>query len=226
MTDPVQLPLAWPSRTARGRDAFFVAEPNRMALAMIDGWRAWPAGKCLLTGPAGSGKTHLAHVWAETSGAEILAATDLAARAPVEHPALVVEDAHALAGDAAGQEALFHWHNATLNGGGALLVTGRGRLPEWGLALPDLVSRLDAAAVARLEAPDDALLSAVLVKLFEDRHIAPPPALVEYLARRIERSLAAANACVAELDRRALQAGKPVGLAVAREMLRDTASPD
>lgn len=221
MTEPVQLPLAWPSRMARGRDAFFEAAPNRMALATLDAWRRWPSGKCLLTGPEGSGKTHLAHVWAQESGAVILPATTLSAREPVEHPALVVEDAHQLAGDAAGQEALFHWHNATLGGGGALLVTGRGRLPEWGLSLPDLISRLDAAAVARLEAPDDALLSAVLVKLFEDRHIVPSAALVEFLSRRIERSFTAASTVVAELDRRALQSGRPVGLAVARDLLRD-----
>lgn len=220
MTTPEQLPLALPSRAAQGRDAFFVADPNAHAVALLDDWRAWPTQKCLLIGPEGSGKTHLAHVWAAQSGATLVEAHALPGLPLPEGGAVGVEDAHLIAGNPEAQEALFHWHNAVLGAGGTLLVTGRGRLLEWGLTLPDLVSRLQAAGVARLEPPDDALLMAVLVKLFQDRHITPAPALIAYLAKRLERSFSAAAACVDQLDREALRSGRPVGLAVAREMFQ------
>jgi chromosomal replication initiation ATPase DnaA len=225
MSHPEQLPLALPARRAQGRDAFFVAEPNRLALALIDGWRAWPAAKCLLIGPQGSGKSHLAHVWAEDAEARVISAAALP-EFPPEGGNVAIEDAHLLAAHAAAQETLFHWHNAVLAGGGRLLVTGRGRLPEWGLSLPDLVSRLDAAPVARLEAPDDALLMAVLVKLFEDRHIAPPADLIGYLAARIERSFTAAARVVERLDRHALRTGRRIGLRLARAVLEQDQNAD
>lgn len=221
MTAPHQLPLALPSRAARGRDVFFEAAPNRQALAVLEGWRTWPSRKCLLIGPHGSGKTHLAHVWADQSNARIVPATDLTRHDLPEGGAVVIEDAHCIAGNGAAQEALFHWHNAVLGApDGTLLVTGTGRLAQWGLTLPDLVSRLEAASLARLEPPDDPLLMAVLVKLFEDRHITPAPALIPYLTKRIERSFAAAANCVAALDRMALASDRPVGLAVARDLFK------
>ena len=64
-----QLSFDLPARPALGRDAFFVADSNALAVAAIDGWRDWAGGKLVLVGPAGSGKTHLSHVWAADTGA-------------------------------------------------------------------------------------------------------------------------------------------------------------
>ena len=139
-----QLGLKLPARTARGREDFFVAPSNRMALAMIDAWRNWPQGKLLLMGPGCAGKTHLAHVWAADSGARIVAAADLA---DADIPALAqtpvaVEDADRIAGDPASEEALFHLHNLVLAEGHSLLVTAAAQPQHWGLTLPDLQSRV------------------------------------------------------------------------------------
>ncbi|MBE0552217.1 MAG: chromosomal replication initiator DnaA, partial [Rhodobacteraceae bacterium] len=90
---------------------------------------------------------------------------------------------------------------------------------DWGLRLPDLLSRMQAAGLARLDEPDDALLSAVLVKLFADRQIAVPVALIGWLVSRMERSIAAARDLVAQLDARALAEGRPVSRALAAELL-------
>ena len=216
-----QLAFDLPARDEMTRAAFFVSPVNALALAAVDGWRDWPGGKMLLVGPAGSGKTHLAHLWAAETGASLIAAADLAG---ADLPALAaadrvaVEDADALAGDRAAETALFHLHNLVLPAG-RLLMTATRPPRDWGLVLPDLMSRMQAAPVTRLEPPDDALLSAVLVKLFADRQIAVAPNLIPYLVARMPRSIGAARGLVAALDARALAEGRPITRALAAEIL-------
>ena len=64
--------------------------------------------------------------------------------------------------------------------------------------------------------PDDALLRAVLVKLFADRQLAVDESLVGYVAPRIERSFAAARAVVARLDEEAMRQQAAVNQGVRR----------
>lgn len=220
-----QLALDLPVRTARGRDAFFVAEANRLAVAQIDAWQTWPDGKLALIGPEGAGKTHLAHVWADLADAPVL---DAAALPDADLPALAgtgavaVEGADRIGGCDAAEAALFHLHNLLRAEGGALLLTARTPPRDWRLALPDLASRMQATASVRLDPPDDALLAAVLVKLFADRQLAVKPDLIGYLVGRMERSFAAAARTVAEIDREALASGYRPGIRLARAVLDKT----
>ena len=175
-------------------------------------------------GPEGSGKTHLAHVWAEGSGARVVEAEALReAEVPAlaEHGRVAVEDVPRAGAEA--HRALLHLHNLLAARGGSLLLTGRGAPPLWGVALPDLASRIEAAGVARLGAPDDALLAALLVKLFADRQVAASPGLVGWLLPRMERSFAAAQRIVARLDALALAEGRPVSRALAARVLGEAA---
>jgi chromosomal replication initiation ATPase DnaA len=218
---PEQLAFPLPRLEARGRDTFFVAPANALAVRQIEGWRDWPQGKLVLTGPEGAGKTHLAHVWAGLAGARVVSAASLR---PAAVPALAagplaVEDADRIAGRAQAEATLFHLHNLALAGGQPLLLTARRTPPLWGLALADLRSRIEATATATLDPPDDALLAAVLLKLFADRQIAPPPRLLDYCLKRMDRSFAAARRLVAALDARALATGRPIGIALAAEVL-------
>lgn len=216
-----QLGFDLASRPALGRGDFFVSPANALALALIEGWADWPDRKLVLTGPKGAGKTHLTHVWAEISGARIIAASDLAeadvptlAQGPV-----AVEDAQSLAGQDAGQTALFHLHNLMRAEGKPLLITGTGDVAAWGLTLPDLISRLQAATAAKLDGPDDTLLAAILIKLLSDRQLTPGVNLVPYLVKRMDRSFAAALDVVEQLDAQSLATGKPITRALAARVL-------
>lgn len=200
-----QLSFDLPTRAALGRDDFLIAPSNAVAVAMVENGN-WPSGKLALCGPAGSGKTHLAHVWAAQSGARIVSARDLAdtdidalACGPV-----VVEDVPQIAANDAAEQALFHLHNLCLARGHALLLTGRDVPRRWALSLPDLQSRMEGATAAVLDDPDDALLAAVLAKLFADRQVTPRPDVIPYLVDRMERSFSAAQSIVNRLDRAAL----------------------
>lgn len=216
-----QLGLALPGRTALGRDDFFVAPSNALAVASIEGWRDWAGRKLALTGPHGSGKTHLTHVWATLSDARIVQARDLTdADIPtLAQSSIAVEDVPEIAGDSDAETALFHLHNLVLAEGHSLLLTGTPPVPQWRLTLPDLTSRTRAAGAAALEAPDDMLLSAVLAKLLADRQLTPKPDLIPYLLARMERSFAAAGRVVDALDTASLAQKKPVTRSLAAQVL-------
>ena len=209
---PAQLAFDLAHRPALGREAFFVAASNAMALAAIEDWRGWSGGRMLLVGPGGSGKTHLAHVFAAACRGAVVVSAKALADVPglAALPGVAVEDAELIAGDRDAETALFHLHNLMLAEGGRLLVTAATPPRDWGLTLPDLHSRMQAAPLVRVEAPCDALLAAVLVKLFADRQIDVTPPLIRWLVPRIERSFAGAGAAVARLDAAALAQGQPV----------------
>lgn len=206
-----------PSAEARTRADFFVSPANTLALQTVEAWQDWPGGKLLLIGPEGAGKTHLAHIWAAEAGAVVVQAAALSTVnvGTLAGRRVVVEDADRIGG---AEAALFHLHNL-VTGTGALLLTAATPPRDWGLSLPDLASRMQATAIARLNSPDDALLSAVLIKLFADRQIAVPANLIPYLVSRMPRSIGAARALVTVLDARGLALGRPITRQLAAEVL-------
>jgi chromosomal replication initiation ATPase DnaA len=210
-----QLAFDLAGKVAFAREDFFISPANAQALATVDAWHTWPSGKMLIVGPKGAGKTHLAHLWAHAAGGTVIAADDLAQADLTRLPqAVAVDDADRVVAE----EALFHLHNLVTQAG-SLLLTSTTPPRDWGLHLPDLFSRMQATAITRLEAPDDALLAAVLVKLFADRQIAVQPTLISYLVMRMDRSLGAAQTLVATLDARALAAGRAITRALAADVL-------
>lgn len=213
-----QLALDLAARPALGREAFFVSPANAAALAALDAWEDWPDRRHLLIGPEGSGKTHLAHVWAATTGARILPGADLTT---ADVPALASGNAVAVEDVDRGADAaaLLHLLNLARAEGTAVLLTATARPADWKLALADLESRIAAMPVARLARPDDALLAAVLVKLFEDRQVTVAPKVIDFLVPRIERSFDAARRAVAALDRAALAERRPVTVPLASRIL-------
>lgn len=222
-----QLVFDLPADPAMGRADFIKAPCNATALAAVSDWGRWPSGRMALSGPARSGKTHLAHIFARESGAVILPADSLQTDMVPDLPdRVVIEDADTLFGKIDRQEALFHLYNDLGERRGKLLVTGLGAPAQWPVVLPDLASRLQAMPLAKLGAPDDSLLAALLSKLFEDRQIRPPEKLIPYLLPRMERSFSAAQTLVAELDHRALSERRPMNTALAGEVLESMASSD
>lgn len=219
-----QLVLDLPVRRAFGRDDFFVSDANAQAVAAVEDWPRWPLAKLVLSGPAGAGKSHLAGIWADLTGAQVVRAATLPGRdlAALSETGAAVEDVPLAEAD--GEEALFHLHNLCAAAGRPLLLTGRGPSAGWGVALPDLASRIAAAMEVRLGAPDDVLLQAVVIKQFGDRQLAVKPGVLSYLLPRMERSFDFAGRLVDRLDARALARGAPVGRKLASEVLAELAA--
>ena len=209
-----QLAFDLPAVQTFRREDFFTSPANAAAFAMI---KAPTTRHLLLIGPHGAGKSHLLHIWARLTEAEIVTHEALPQRLPdlARDAAVAVDDADAPGRDEA---AFFHLYN-TLAPSGRLLLTATTPPRDWGLTLPDLLSRLQSMPHLIIAPPDDALLSAVLIKLFADRQIAVPPNLIPYLVSRMHRSIAAARSLVAALDGAALAAARPVTRALAAELL-------
>jgi len=214
---PEQLPLEFRHEAARGRDDLVVSDPVSAAASIIDRWPDWASPVIIITGPEGSGKSHLAEVWARMSGAarvHPVAGSDAVTRAG-EGPVLV-EDADREGFD---ETELFHLINAVRSAGTSLLITARSWPIAWGVTLPDLASRLKAATTVEIGPPDDLLLHQILFKLFADRQLLADEKVISYIVPRMERSLAAAQAIVERLDRLALARGTRVSRALAAEVL-------
>jgi chromosomal replication initiation ATPase DnaA len=219
--EPTQLALVLDHAESFAREDFLPGPSNAAALALIERWPDWPSRVVVLRGPEGSGKSHLAAIWARIAGARMLSPRALdGGEVPIALAtgALVLED---LAAGRFDEAALFHLLNLAREERAFVLITVRSAPASWKIDLPDLASRLRALPVVALDGPDDALLRAVIVKLFADRQLAVDESLVFYLANRMERSFAAAKAAVAALDREALRLKRPVTRALAGELFRE-----
>jgi chromosomal replication initiation ATPase DnaA len=217
---PRQLAFVLPHAENFSRDDFLEGPSNANGLHLVEQWPDWPGRVVVLVGPEGSGKSHLAAIWAETAGARFLSARALGGAhlpATLATGALVVED---LTAEKFDERPLFHLLNLAREHEAFLLVTARTPPAGWKVQIADLASRLRALPTIEVAVPDDALLRAVLVKLFADRQMVVDESLIAYLATRLERSVAAARRMVDLLDREGLRLQRPVTRALAAEVLR------
>jgi chromosomal replication initiation ATPase DnaA len=218
---PRQLAFALPHAESLTRDNFLEGPANEAGLTLVDSWPDWPNRIMLLVGPEGSGKSHLAAIWAEEAGARSTTAHALTAAAvpgALATGALVVEDLESSDLD---ERALFHLMNLAREDEAYVLITARAPPSALSVELRDLRSRLRAVPVVSLLPPDDQLFRALIVKFCADRQMAVDETVVSYLTTRIERSFAAARQAVELLDTEALRLGRPVTRALAADLLRN-----
>lgn len=217
MSQTPQLPL--PLGFVRGEPApFLVGACNRVAAKTVFAWPDWQAPFVLVHGPAASGKTHMASVWAYNEEAMFLDAERLsfAWSAILPDAKLVVIDGLERLRN---EEALFHLANSVQERGGALLMTSRLPAAALELRLADLKTRLKSAVSAEIGPPDEAFLKEFLMLLAETAQMALDPAVAAYCANRMERTHEAAVNLISALNRRSLALKEPTTLKAAGEVL-------
>ncbi|MFI5029825.1 MAG: AAA family ATPase [Reyranellales bacterium] len=224
MVKQLTLDLALPPPTF-AREDFVISDGNREALAWIDRWPDWPAPALALSGPPGSGKTHLARIWAVQANAALLDAPDLEGKSVPDLAALT--EAHAAIlidhADRAAERAMFHLYNLMRERRGHLLLVAELPPAHWRIKLPDLASRLRAAPAVAVAPPDDELLGSIILKQLTDRQLHAGPGVVQYLVARMERSAEAARRVVAALDQRALSESREIDRRLAADVLAELA---
>ena len=212
-----QLPLRFDYAAATGRDDLLVSERLAAAVSLIDSWPDWPAPVVVLTGPPGSGKSHLAQIFRELSDAvDIDARAGSGSQQIAINRSVIIEDADRNGFD---EVEFFHVINNVRQHGQSLLITARSFPPSWNVQLPDLRSRLKAAMVVEIGPPDENLLAQVIVKLFADRQLYIDDKIVGYIVQRMERSFSTAQDVVDRIDRLALARRTKITRALASEVL-------
>ncbi len=222
MSAGAQLPLEFDHRPALSGEDFLVAPGNAAAVAWLDRWPDWPGPLLAIHGPAGCGKTHLAQVFMAASGARAVGPGALGRAEPPRllagTKACVVEDAEALLGGDL-EEALLHLYNTVQETGRHMVMTARRPPARWRVRLADLQSRLNAAAAVEIGPPDDALITAVIVKLFADRQLRVDADVVSFMLTRMERSFEAARTLVAAVDDAALAKRRNITVPLVRGVM-------
>jgi chromosomal replication initiation ATPase DnaA len=222
VVNQLTLDLALPPPTY-SREDFVVADGNREALAWLDRWPDWPAPALALSGPAGSGKTHLGRIWAVRAGATVIEGVDLDGKSVPDltamsaaSPAIMIDHA-----DRAPERALFHLYNLMRERRGHLLLVSEAPPAHWRIALPDLASRLRAAPAVGVAPPDDELLGSIILKQLADRQLHAGPGVVHYLVSHMERSADAARRVVAALDKGAAVERREIDRRLAADVLAE-----
>lgn len=218
-----QLTFDLPHHTAMGQEDFLEAECNQSALNTLLKWPNWPTPAVILSGEAGSGKTHLASVWAAKSHAQFIDCHDLRNTPDLfekTNPVFVVEDIHRYVGREEDEQILFHLYNHVKNANGSLLMTTEKDVSFLKWQLPDLKSRLHQATTLTIQEPDDMLLKAVMMKLFFDRQILIDERTLNYAITRIERSFDAVRTLVEDIDKLSLEEKKRVTVNLISTLVR------
>jgi chromosomal replication initiation ATPase DnaA len=193
-----QLPLPLAYAHSKDEADFFISDCNSKAVAWIDHFPQWGHHATLLLGPEGAGKSHLAAIFKARHGANV--------------------DVFDQPIDQSDEVALFHRYNAAKESDQGLLIVQR-EVPAH-IALPDLASRLANAPVVRIEAPDDGILGAVMIKAAKDRGLSVPPDVIRYVLIRLDRQFSTIHAFMAQLDAASLVHRREITVALASTVLQ------
>lgn len=222
-----QLPIDFVHKPFYERQDFMVAKSNLEAIKVIDEWPNWPYFAICIYGHAGSGKTHLAHIFMEN----VYKKTNSPYKIPCinakevkieniyryfeENKCLVVENLD----EKVNEEAMFHLYNLYKNEGGYILFTANTAPARLSFKLPDLQSRLNSIPAVEIKEPDTELLSAVIVKQFADRQIVVSPEIINYIINNAQRSFAYITKLIEEVDNISIAKKRAVSIPLIKESI-------
>jgi DnaA regulatory inactivator Hda len=227
MSQQYHLPL--PRNEAMTAEDFLPSPANEEAVLWLlqRSPRTWPSHALVLCGPEGSGKTHLLSIWRNMTDAQSVSvgdrdSLDRIVNDRVSAKAFALDDADRCSGDKDKEEWLQHFYNATKAVSLPVVMTARTVPAAWGLGLRDIETRLKSCVTVRLHEPDDELMRGLLLKLFRDRQLMVEEGVVDYLARRVDRTGTAVQKIVADLDEASLQMGRKISIPFVQKFLQQT----
>jgi DnaA regulatory inactivator Hda len=220
-----QLTLSFGNSSSYDMDDFMVSECNDEVVAWLEKYPDWPVPALVVYGKSGSGKTHLANVFADGEFGEecpIINGKDFTMENAENLPDFI-GDARCIVIDNADEcreePALFHLYNYIKETKRHVLLTAKNHPSKWNIELADLRSRMLAALSVGIGEPDDAQMAAVIVKLFSDRQIRIDQEVVVYLISHMERSFAEACRIVQEADELSLSEKRRITIPLIKRLL-------
>lgn len=228
-----QLPLDLRLRDASVFASYFGGRNQ----AVVDALRAMSAGTpgatrpptCIwVHGVSGTGKTHLLQALCADAQLQRTAYVPLREAARYDDELLsgygpfalvCLDDAEAIAGRAAWEQALFRLHQELDEQGGRLVVSGAAPPSKLGFKLRDLASRLNGGLVLTLHALDEAEQIEALRLRAQLRGFELPEDTAQFLLRRMPRTMAKLCAFLDELDEASLVAQRRLTVPFVKQVL-------
>lgn len=228
MSETAQIAFQFSPQPYLGREDFMVSNCNFEAFQTIDSWPEWPFFAICLYGPKGCGKTHLSRIFSDKVSVmshypykiPCIKADKVTLETPFElfkqNRCLIIEDLS----QNINQEAMFHLYNLYRNEGGNILFTAEQAPARIGFSLADLQSRLNIVPSIAIGEPDDEMLSALVLKLFNDRQLLVSPEIITYMVQNMQRSFEYCNKLVAEIDNISLARKRAVSIPLIKEAIQ------
>lgn len=218
MSHPQQLILNLPLVPNPGQNEFLCSAANWQAFQWIERWPDWPMRNLAIYGERGSGKTHLAQLWAEKSQALWVTPSQTLDHTPFSLAqgckACVIDDYDEIRDESW----LFHFYNLMQEQNGHILFCGLNAPGQTLFGLPDLSSRLRSVLAVEVGSPDEETIKTLLKNLLIRRGLDLADDLAEYLIRRMERSYDAIHHLVCKLDELSLILQRPITLSLIKEL--------
>ncbi len=221
----LQYHLPLPQKESMTLEDFLPSNSNEQAvywLIKMDP-SAWSSHALILWGGEGAGKTHLLNIWREKMNARVVVPNDETLEQLVagecQTTAYILDNADQIVGKPEAEEWLQHFYNATKAAGRPVLLAAKKPPLGWGIALPDILTRLKSCQAVALKEPDDELIHGLLLKLFQDRQLLVDVGVVGYIAPRLERTGTAVRQTVALLDDAALEGHRKISIPFVQKTL-------
>jgi chromosomal replication initiation ATPase DnaA len=208
-----QLALPFALTQAYAAEDFCAAPSNAMAREWLARPEAWSNGRLVLWGEAGSGKTHLLHIWAAAHGAVLLDGARLHETLRPQTP-VAIDDADIVPEP----RALLHLLNEATQ---PVLMTARLPPARQPIKLADLASRLRASEAVEIRGPEDELLAMLLTRLAAERQLSLTIPVRNFLLTRLPRTAAMLREAVARIDHATLARGVKISRQIVADVLAD-----
>ncbi|MDR0942720.1 MAG: hypothetical protein LBM19_03885 [Holosporales bacterium] len=216
------LPVSW--AFPRKASDFVVSDCNSYAFEWLEKWpfRIRDNFVCLV-GEKGSGKTHLANIWAARQNAEIISSLDEAfnkwydiSSSDVPQKYFVFDDADELNDDVL----MFYIYNTIKAKNAYLLMTAKTYPYKWNLKLSDVKSRMSTVNIIRIQRPNEKAISSIIEKMLLQRGIPAKKPIIEYIANRIERSYESINYWIKQIDEKLTDEKSKISLKFVKTIIK------
>lgn len=224
-----QIPLQLePRRPDRFED--FIDGPNKKVVQIVRNLLDEPGGSLYLSGPDGSGKSHLLNALCHQARHRGLAAFYIALKHLPADAAdglqglssldlVCIDDIDSVAGQERWEQALFRCFNEVRAAKGRLVVSSSIGLSQLPIGLPDLKSRLAWGVRQKLQAPGDTEKLEILRGRARQLQIDLPEDVIHYLLKHGRRDTATILKTLEQLKQAAFVEKRRITVPLARDVL-------
>ena len=199
-------------------DDFYVSKSNSYIFNFLNNWPKWEKNFVNIFGEKFSGKTHLTNIFIKNFKGIKLNSTELNDNTFQKikvHQNIVIENLD----DGINETLFYSILNTIEQDNKYLLVTSHQSIVDIDFKLNDLKSRTSNFLLQNIANPDDELVFALILKNLSDRQIFLDKKLINFIAKRVDRSYRKISDFIYKIDEISLKRGKSIDFKIIKEVL-------